>query len=244
MLVSIVIDADLEIDASHIEVVPPVPCDLAGLHPAEIAFGSVAEAIYDVIIHHLDILGADGEDAPGELFTRIALCQIVVAALDHLLDIVVSSLLQIFRQGSPHAVQLAGAVTLQVHAGVVVQRRFHDVDLDTLGCVYHLRQVGQLFRVDCAQGRILINILKRGFKLVPGESGPGVPVSGKVKLRSLALNLEGLLALGNKAVCDAIVVCAENNVAILITQRHFIIVVANFGALVCYGPEGFVCAAS
>ena len=243
MLVGVVVDANLEIDACYVEIVPPVPGDLAGLDPAEIALRSIAQAIDDIVVNHLDVFCADSEYTPGELFAGFALCKIVVAALDNLLDVVVATLLQIFGKGSPYTVQLAGAVTLKIHSRIVVECRLHNVNLDAVRGIYHLRQIGQFLGMDCAEGRILIDVLERGFKPVPGEPCPGVPVAGKVELGSLALYLEGLLALGDEAVSDAVVIGAENYVAIFVVERQFVIMVANLGLLVCDGFEGFIGAA-
>ena len=167
MLICVVVDADHEVDSRHIEIVPPVPSDLARLDPAEIARRSISEAVYDVVHRHLDVPLAHSDDAPGESLARLALCKIVVAALDDLLDIVVAALLELLGQRSPHAVQAAGAVALQIHAGIVVERRLHDVDLDAVGRVYHLRQERQLLGMDGAQGRVLVEILERRFETVP-----------------------------------------------------------------------------
>ena len=128
--------------------------------------------------------------------------------------------------------QFGSAVGLQIHSGILVERRLHNVDLDAFGPVYHLRQERHLFGMDGAELGVFVDIFERRFKCAPGKSGPGVPVLCKVEFGGLALYLEGLLALGYKAICNTVVVGAEHYVTVLVAEGQLVEVVDDLCALV------------
>ena len=73
LLVRLRVDPRLEVDAGYVPVVPPLPCDLAGLHPREVPGRGLGKRHHYVGRDELGRLGGEHEHAPRESARSIRL---------------------------------------------------------------------------------------------------------------------------------------------------------------------------
>ena len=250
ILVGFGIDASLEVHAVQVPVIPPVPGNLARLHPRPVASrGRTAQTPGHVTLRELLVLPGDDERTPGESPGGRTLGNVVFPGADQALEHVVPTLLHLVRIRGIDTRKRGGTISvIQVHAGIVQQIRLRHAHLDPACGLHRERKDGETALFPLGKRMMGIGTLERTEELrfeggiVPGDIGHiQVPV-----LRESEFGLFGhhdrlpLPAFGDKAVGDAVVIGAEDDVISLGRQGEFVEMVPDPGALEVLDVEGFV----
>ena len=121
-LICLGVDAGTEVHAVDVPVVPPVPGDLAGLHPAPVGVGcGTAQFIDEVAVEQLAVFLSNGHYAPGQGCSCGLLGYIILGGAHDALQLVVAVLLDELGIGSKQAAERSSSEMLQIHSGIVQQ---------------------------------------------------------------------------------------------------------------------------
>ena len=151
VLISLVVDSRLEINAVEVPVVPPVPSHLSGLDPAPVGVFVrwLPKQPGQVRVHEVLLLFEYSHNPPGEAAACLGGGDVVVAALHNALKHVVASDLCLVRHSGVDPVKGFSAFTVEVEARIVAQVGLGDHHLDPVKSVNYKRKERKPLCVPC-----------------------------------------------------------------------------------------------
>ena len=164
VLIGVVVDARLERHTTDVPVVPPVPCHLAGAHPADVLHPARRSQQVAHIVHRQgSVVPRHHGNAPRQLIALLDKGNVILPFLNKQLQVVVSALL--------HRLGIAGMLTLQPHihsrlpihsprfqvqTREMLQMSLGQAHLHPVWCVHQQRQECQSSPVHLRQGQRLV----------------------------------------------------------------------------------------
>ncbi len=151
----------LKIDTYDIVVVPPVPCDLAGLNPRDVGNARRLGKEFAQVACRDVLVCAHDKDTPRESARPLDTGDIIGCFSHYRLYIVISAVDGFCRVWGVLALERACAVgVIEIKAGVVVQIGFGNCHSDAVG-IYRKRQEGETARIEPRQLFNGITVFKR-----------------------------------------------------------------------------------
>ena len=250
ILVGGVIDAGLEVHAVEVPVIPPVPGDLAGLHPAPVALRrSRGELVHHVAASEFLVFARDLDDTPREGTAGLAVLRDeVLAGADDALEHVVAALLDLLGHAGVEALEGGGGIQVaDVETREVEEVGLGDAHRIAVWRLDDQRQEGRAGLVPVIELEAGIIVLEGALDLLfdrpvgrAAVRDDRVPVAGEGEFGLLGLDVDPLLAAGDETVGHALVVSPEDQVEGLVAERELIVAVAHGGLLIHGRVEGLI----